>query len=93
MKADRSWIYLAPFDMLASKAQAKMLAGIGLISKAEVPQLLTGLDELLAQVVSGTFVIEPEFEDVHSKIEYYLIDKFGDAVRKSIRRVRAMTRF
>jgi len=75
-------LYLAPFDMLASKAQAKMLASIGLISSEEESQLLQGLDELLAQVENGTFVIEPEFEDVHSKIEYYLTDKFGDAGKK-----------
>jgi argininosuccinate lyase len=75
-------MYLAPFDMLASKAQAKMLASIGLISKEEESQLLTGLDELLAQVENGTFQIEADFEDVHSKIEYYLTEKFGDAGKK-----------
>ncbi len=75
-------MYLAPFDMLASKAQAKMLASVGLISKEEESQLLQGLDELLAQVENGTFEIEPTFEDVHSKIEYYLTDKFGDAGKK-----------
>ena len=75
-------MYLAPFDMLASKAQAKMLASIGMISREEENQLLTGLDELLAQVENGTFVIESDFEDVHSKIEYYLTDKFGDAGKK-----------
>jgi argininosuccinate lyase len=75
-------MYLAPFDMLASKAQAKMLASIGMISQEEESQLLTGLDELLAQVENGTFRIEADFEDVHSKIEYYLTDKFGDAGKK-----------
>lgn len=75
-------MYLAPFDMLASKAQAKMLASIGLISKEEESQLLTGLDELLAQVADGTFQIGAAFEDVHSKIEYYLTEKFGDAGKK-----------
>ncbi|MGI4834724.1 MAG: argininosuccinate lyase [Janthinobacterium lividum] len=75
-------LYLAPFDLLASKAQAKMLASVGLISEAEEDQLLQGLDELLAQVENGTFQIEPEFEDVHSKIEYYLTEKFGDAGKK-----------
>ena len=75
-------MYLAPFDILASKAQAKMLASIGMISQEEETQLLTGLDELLAQVENGTFVIEPDFEDVHSKIEYYLTDIFGDAGKK-----------
>jgi len=75
-------MYLAPFDMRASKAQAKMLASIGLISREEEAQLLQGLDELLAQVENGTFQIEKDFEDVHSKIEYYLTDKFGDAGKK-----------
>ena len=75
-------MYLAQFDMQASKAQAKMLASVGLISEEEEGQLLTGLDMLLTQVENGTFKIEPEFEDVHSKIEYYLTDKFGDAGKK-----------
>jgi len=75
-------LYLAPFDMQASKAQARMLASIGLISKEEEGQLLQGLDELLAQVEAGTFQIEPEFEDVHSKIEHYLTEKYGDAGKK-----------
>jgi argininosuccinate lyase len=75
-------MYLAPFDMQASKAQAKMLASIGMISREEESQLLQGLDELLAQVGNGTFQIEKDFEDVHSKIEYYLTEKFGDAGKK-----------
>jgi argininosuccinate lyase len=75
-------MYLAPFDMQASKAQAKMLASIGMISREEESQLLQGLDELLAQVENGTFQIEKDFEDVHSKIEYYLTEKFGDAGKK-----------
>lgn len=39
-------MYLAPFDMRASKAQAKMLASIGLISRDEEAQLLQGLSTL-----------------------------------------------
>lgn len=75
-------LYLAQFDMQASKAQAGMLASSGLISREEESQLVAGLDELLAQVENGTFQIEVEFEDVHSKIEYYLTEKFGDAGKK-----------
>ncbi|RTQ51592.1 argininosuccinate lyase [Hymenobacter gummosus] len=75
-------MYLAPFDVQASKAQASMLAQVGLISAAENEQLQQGLGELAAQLEEGTFVIEPEFEDVHSKIEYYLTAKFGDAGKK-----------
>ena len=75
-------LQLAYFDLWASKAQATMLAKVGLISAAEKTQLLTGLDELLAQVAAGTFAIEAEFEDVHSKIEHYLTARFGDAGKK-----------
>ena len=73
---------LAPFDMQASKAHANMLAKVGLITGPERRQLIAGLDELLAQVATGTFRIEDEFEDVHSKIEHYLTEKFGDAGKK-----------
>jgi len=75
-------MYLAPFDMQASKAQANMLAKAGLISEPERQQLVSGLDELLAQVAAGTFEIGADFEDVHSKIEHYLTEKFGDAGKK-----------
>ncbi len=75
-------MYLAPFDLLASKAQANMLAKVGLISEVERQQLVGGLDELLAQVAAGTFQIEADFEDVHSKIEHYLTENFGDAGKK-----------
>ena len=75
-------MYLAPFDLQASQAQAQMLASVGLLSAAENAQLQQGLAELLAQVEAGTFTIEPEFEDVHSKIEHYLTERYGDAGKK-----------
>ncbi|RFP63603.1 argininosuccinate lyase [Hymenobacter lapidiphilus] len=75
-------LYLAPFDVQASRAQANMLAAVGLLSAAENEQLQQGLGELTQQLEAGTFVIEPEYEDVHSKIEAYLTEKFGDAGKK-----------
>ena len=63
-------MYLAKYDITASKAHAKMLGEIGILEKSEVPALLTELDKLQKQVENGEFVIEEEFEDVHSKIEY-----------------------
>ncbi|WP_022823914.1 argininosuccinate lyase [Hymenobacter norwichensis] len=74
--------YLARFDVQASQAQAAMLASVGLISKQENTQLQQGLTELAAQIEAGTFTIDEGFEDVHSKIEYYLTEKFGDAGKK-----------
>jgi argininosuccinate lyase len=75
-------LYLAQFDVQASQAQATMLTQAGLISTEENQQLQQGLGELAEQIASGSFRIEAEFEDVHSKIEYYLTEKFGDAGKK-----------
>ncbi|MCB9201493.1 MAG: argininosuccinate lyase [Flavobacteriales bacterium] len=74
--------YIAKYDILASDAHAKMLKKVGLLSAEEQQQLSEGLGELLHQVEQGTFIIEEEFEDVHSKIELYLTDKYGDAGKK-----------
>ncbi|GAB2940252.1 argininosuccinate lyase [Hymenobacter coalescens] len=75
-------MYLAQFDVQASKAQANMLAQAGLLSPAENEQLQQGLTELATQIEAGSFTIDESFEDVHSKIEYYLTEKFGDAGKK-----------
>ena len=75
-------MYLAYYDVLASRAHADMLAGAGLITATEQQQLAQGLDELKQQIEAGTFEIAAEFEDVHSKIESYLTEKFGDAGKK-----------
>ncbi|SMC34557.1 argininosuccinate lyase [Moheibacter sediminis] len=72
-------IYLAKYDAIASKAQANMLAKIGLISQDENAKLQTALDEIIKQTEDGNFVIDENFEDVHSKIEAELIEKTGDA--------------
>ena len=75
-------LYLAKFDVHASRAQANMLAKVGLLSDAENQQLQQGLNELASEIEGGAFTIGEEFEDVHSKIEYYLTEKFGDAGKK-----------
>lgn len=75
-------IYIAKHDMLASKAQAEMLAKVGLLSAEENKQLQEALDELLTDYENGSFAIDAHFEDVHSKIEAELIQKTGDAGKK-----------
>ena len=75
-------LYIARFDIIASKAQARMLTEVGIIDKDELPALEKELDRLLAQVENGEFQIEEEFEDVHSKIEHELIEHVGEAGKK-----------
>ena len=65
-------IHIAKYDVIASRAHAKMLKKIGILTANELVELLTGLKKLEDQIDNGTFVIEAQFEDVHSKIEFEL---------------------
>ena len=71
-------LLIAPFDVIASKAHAKMLCKVGLINGVERDQLLIGLNEIAALIESGEFKIEEGVEDIHSQIEFYLTKKHGD---------------
>ena len=80
---DREWdMRLAPYDIIASKAHAQMLGKVGLLTASEADQLTQGLDDLLKDVEKGTFTISEAFEDVHSKIEFELTEKYGDVGKK-----------
>jgi argininosuccinate lyase len=73
---------LAKYDLLASKAHTNMLYNIGIITQLEQKQLIVELDLLLKKIKEGSFIIENKFEDVHSKIEFELTQKLGDAGKK-----------
>lgn len=73
---------LAKYDVLGSIAQAKMLAETNLLSKEEANSLCIALNELLSKIENENFIIENNFEDIHSKIEYLLIEKLGDTGKK-----------
>ena len=81
--ADRLWdIRLAPYDVLASKAHAKMLASVGLVTDEESKQLCDELDNIMNMVTQQNFLIEDDFEDIHSKIEFLLTESLGDVGKK-----------
>ena len=75
-------IHIAKYDVQASLAHAIMLESIGIITADELSDLKRGLQELASDIENGTFVIEPSFEDVHSKIEWELTNKLGDVGKK-----------
>ena len=74
--------HLAKYDALASKAQANMLAKTGLITNEENDALQIALDEILVLIAENNFEVGDDFEDIHSKIEAFLIEKTGDAGKK-----------
>ncbi|WP_284783016.1 argininosuccinate lyase [Corynebacterium rhinophilum] len=78
------WV-LAPYDVLASKAHAKVLHKAGLLSDADLDTMLSGLTELGERVASGEFVPAPTDEDVHGAMERGLIDIVGPEVGGRLR--------
>ena len=80
---DRTYdLALAPYDCIASKAHAQMLGEIGLLSSKEVEEVTQALEVILNETLNGAFVIENEFEDIHSKIEFLLTEQLGDLGKK-----------
>nr|WP_299072764.1 argininosuccinate lyase [uncultured Allomuricauda sp.] len=75
-------LLLAKYDVIASKAHAKMLGKVGLISADESDVLVKELDAITETIEAGNFTIEDAFEDMHSKIEFLLIEKLGDIGKK-----------
>ncbi len=75
-------IHIARYDVQASLAHAKMLESIKIISSDELQQLEKGLNVLQRHIEDGTFTIEDQFEDVHSKIEFELTKHLGDVGKK-----------
>ena len=78
------WV-LAPYDVLASKAHAKVLHKAGLLSDGDLNTMLSGLTELGEKVASGEFRPAPTDEDVHGAMERGLIEIVGPEVGGRLR--------
>jgi argininosuccinate lyase len=70
------WV-LAPYDVTASKAHARVLFRAGLLTEEQRDGLLAGLDSLGQDVADGTFLPIVTDEDVHGALERGLIDRVG----------------
>jgi len=68
---------LAPYDIAASRAHARVLARAGLLAADELGQLLAALDDLEAACASGDFRPTVEDEDVHTALERGLLERLG----------------
>ncbi|HEY4300768.1 MAG TPA: argininosuccinate lyase [Candidatus Didemnitutus sp.] len=72
---------LAPFDIVASRAHAAMLAQVGLISRRDAAAIRAGLDRIGVEIATGKFVWSTELEDVHMNIEQALSRRVPAAAR------------
>jgi argininosuccinate lyase len=68
---------LAPYDLAASRAHARVLHRAGLLDDGELARMLAALDELEADVRAGTFVPTVDDEDVHTALERGLLERLG----------------
>lgn len=75
-------VLLAPFDVQGNKAQAAMLAKVGLITEAENILLQAELDNILDEVSAPGFSLPDAVEDIHSYIEMLLTERVGEAGKK-----------
>lgn len=75
-------VHLARYDAEGSIAHATMLAQCGIISENESLQLKTELNNILELINNQSFTIPPQFEDIHSYIEFLLTEKLGETGKK-----------
>ncbi|HEX8005965.1 MAG TPA: argininosuccinate lyase, partial [Trebonia sp.] len=68
---------LARYDLLASRAHARMLHRAGLLSDDEADSMLKALDDLDRAVEDGSFRPTVADEDVHTALERGLLERLG----------------
>ena len=69
-------------DITGSKAHARMLLRIGVLSAADCEAILNGLDRITGEIEAGSFDWSVAREDVHMNIEARLTELIGDAGKR-----------
>ncbi len=69
-------------DIAGSKAHAKMLNKVGILTDDEVNDIHNGLDEIQADIEAGNLEWSVQLEDIHMNIEARLTDKIGITGKK-----------
>jgi len=69
----RLWIQ----DIAQSRAHVRMLAARGIVDERDADALLTGLDDVHAELADGEFVFRPDDEDIHMAVERRLTELVG----------------
>ncbi len=68
---------LAPYDLLASRAHARVLTKAGLLTDVELTRMLAALDDLDRACTAGAFRPTAADEDVHTALERGLLERLG----------------
>ncbi|MGI9324198.1 MAG: argininosuccinate lyase [Pseudomonadales bacterium] len=73
---------LATHDIRGSIAHATMLCSVGILTAQERDHIVTGLEQIAAEVAGGQFNWQVALEDVHMNIESRLIELIGETGKK-----------
>ena len=76
---------LARYDLLGSRAHARVLNRAGLLNEDELERMIAAIDELDRQVQTGEFVAAQSDEDVHSALERGLLEVAGQELGGKLR--------
>ena len=69
-------------DIQGSVAHASMLSEVGVLTKTEVQEIISGLESIASEIESGEFAWSTNLEDVHMNIEAALTARIGDVGKK-----------
>ena len=64
-------------DIRGSKAHVAMLADAGIVSRDNASAIVTGLDQIAAEIEAGTFTFSRALEDIHMNVESRLAEIVG----------------
>ena len=73
---------LYQYDIEGSIAHAKMLGFQGILSCEEAEQIINALNEILNEINDGKLEFNVEFEDIHTNVEKFLVEKIGEVGKK-----------
>ncbi|GAB1823876.1 argininosuccinate lyase [Herbidospora sp. RD11066] len=68
---------LVPYDLMASRAHARVLNRAGLLTNDELGRMLAAIDDLEAACKTGEFRPTVADEDVHTALERGLLERLG----------------
>ncbi len=69
-------------DIRGSIAHVTMLAKQNILSNEDKEAIITGLNQILEEIETGSLAIDPNAEDIHSFVESTLTDRIGDAGKR-----------
>jgi argininosuccinate lyase len=75
-------ILLAKYDVQGSIAHVTMLGEVGLMTQKESDIAVKALQQIADEISNGQFSIGNDVEDVHSQVEFLLIERIGEVGKK-----------